>query len=109
MLVKKLTLKFSCESYFLEVKTTYIRSIGLLLVLHLPQGVKHIFSILGEVAFIFFEKIKARFVTPCPWKSCDLDGENKTKITDWIYLDFDEVYLMYSKDYIIENYIENED
>lgn len=43
------------------------------------------------------------------WKSCDLDGENKTKITDWIYLDFDEVYLMYSKDYIIENYIENED
>ena len=42
------------------------------------------------------------------WRSCDFNGENKTDVTDWLYTgDFEDPENMYSKEYVIENYIEN--
>lgn len=44
------------------------------------------------------------------WKNCDFDGKNKTTVTDWMYFDYDEDEemreCMYSKEYVIKNYIE---
>lgn len=41
-------------------------------------------------------------------RCCDMNGENKTTVTEWMFAEYPEdIEYMYSKEYVIENYIEN--